>query len=110
MSIWPKASTARSTSLADALLRQVAGEGHRVPADLARGLSGGVAVEVVDHHARAVLGQELRGGAADAARRSGDDRRLAVKYSQLDPAPLSIPLCERGMMTSKRAPAVPPGS
>jgi hypothetical protein len=67
--------------VADAFLGQVAAEDRGLALDLAGGLLGDVAVQVVDQDARAVLGQQLGRRPADAARRSGDDRRLAVKYS-----------------------------
>ena len=65
----------------NATLRQVARERDRLTADLVRRLLGDVAVEVVDQDLRALLGEQLGRGATDAARRAGDDRRLAVKYS-----------------------------
>ena len=65
--------------VAGARLRQVARHGHRLALDLARGLLGDVAVDVVDGHLRAFGREQLRGGAADAARGSGDDRGLAVE-------------------------------
>ena len=51
------------------------------PADLGRRLLGDVAVEVVDQDARALLREQLGGGAADAARRSRDDRGLSIEDS-----------------------------
>ena len=65
--------------VAGARLGEVAGDGDRLALDLARGLLGDVAVDVVDRHLRALGGEQLRGRAADAARRAGDDRGLAVE-------------------------------
>ena len=64
-----------------ALLGEVAAEHRGLARDLRRRLLGDVAVEVVDEHARALLGEQLRGRAADSTRRSGDDRRLSVQDS-----------------------------
>jgi hypothetical protein len=64
-----------------AVLREVAGVHDGLAGDLGRRLLRDVAVEVVDHHARAVLGQQLGRRAADPARRSGDDRHLVVQYA-----------------------------
>jgi hypothetical protein len=62
-------------------LRQVAAEYGRLTGDLGRGLRCQIRVEVVDDHFRAVLAQQLGRRAADAARRSGDDRHLVVEDS-----------------------------
>ena len=84
MSIWPNSSTAVSTSLSGTpVLGEVAGEDRGLAVDLRRGLLGHVAVEVVDQDLRALLGQQLGRGAADAAGRARDDRRLSVQYSHL---------------------------
>src|SRR5205823_12291060 len=64
-----------------ARLGQVAGEHRRLTVDLGARLLGDVSVEVVDEDLRAVLHEQLRRRPADAARRAGDDRRLAVEYS-----------------------------
>ena len=65
----------------NALLGEVAAEHRGLARDLRRRLLGDVAVEVVDEHARTLLGEQLRCGAADSSRRSGDDRRLSVQNS-----------------------------
>ncbi len=62
-----------------ARLGQIAGEHERVAVDLGGRLLGDVAVEVVDQHLGALLGEQLRGRASDAACRAGDDRDLAVE-------------------------------
>jgi len=62
-----------------ALLGEVAGVNGGLGVDLARGLLGDVGVEVVDQHLRPLAREQLRGGAADAPSRAGDDRALAVK-------------------------------
>ena len=82
MSIFPKASIAFWTSWSGtpALVRSPAKTAVS-PLISRRGLLGDVAVEVVDQDLRALLGEQLGRGAADAARRAGDDRRLAVEYS-----------------------------
>ena len=84
MSIFPKASTAVSTSLSQApsLVRSPAKTAVSPWISL-RGLLGDVAVEVVDQDLRALLGQQLGRRAADAAGRAGDDRRLSVQYSHI---------------------------
>ena len=64
-----------------ALLGEVAAEDGGLARDLGRGLLGDVGVEVVDEHARALLGEQLGCGAADSSRRSGNDRRLSVQDS-----------------------------
>ena len=78
MSIFPKESIAFCDELVGgAGLGQIAGEDGRLAVDLAGGLLGDVAVEVVDQDLGALFGEQLRGGAADPACRAGDDRRLA---------------------------------
>ena len=69
MSILPNASIGALHELVGhAGLGEVAGE-HRVLArDLLSGLLCDVAVEIVDEHLRAVRGEQLCGGAPDAAR------------------------------------------
>ena len=69
--------------VADAGRRQVAAEHQRVAGDLRGRLLGDVRVEVVDEHLGALLGEQLRRRAADAAGRSGDDRHLAVEDSHM---------------------------
>jgi hypothetical protein len=64
---------------------QVAREQRGLTVDLRGRLLGALGVEVVDEHARAVLGQELRRRPADAARRPGDDRGLAVQNAHAPP-------------------------
>ena len=82
MSILPQASIAGGDELVGgALLGEVAGVDRGLARDLRGRLLGDVAVEVVDQHARALLGEQLRRRAADAAGRSGDDRHLAVEDS-----------------------------
>ena len=61
--------------------RQVAREDGGLSLDLARRLLCDVAVDVVDEHARSVLGEKLGGRAADTVRRAGDDRRLALEHA-----------------------------
>ena len=61
-----------------ARLCQIAAEDQRLTLDLPRSLLGHVCVEVIDQDLRALLGQELRGGAPDPTGRAGDDRDLAV--------------------------------
>ena len=73
--------------LGSALRGQVACEDGRLALDLVRGLLGDVAVEVVDEHARSVLGEKLGGRATDAARRARDDRRLAVEHAHVSSFP-----------------------
>ena len=68
MSILPKASIAVWTSASGAsLLGQVAGVDGGLARDLVRGLLRGVTVEVVDDDLGAVLAEQLRRRAADAA-------------------------------------------
>jgi hypothetical protein len=69
-------------------LGQVAGEDRGLAVDLARGLLGDVAVEVVDENLGALAGEQLRGGAANAARRPGHDRRFPVQKSLRSTSPL----------------------
>ena len=71
----------------DAVLGQVAGEDGGLAGDLGRGLLGDVAVEVVDQDLGALLGEQLCGGAADAAGRAGDDGGLSIEDSHLDASP-----------------------
>ena len=66
-----------------ARLGQVAREDRGLAVDLLGRLLGDVAVEVVDQHLRALADEQLRRRPADAARRAGDDRALAVKQSQV---------------------------
>ena len=84
MSILPQASIAVWTSSSGAL------SFVRSPAKTAvsplispGGLLGDVLVEVVDDDLRALLGEQLGGRAADAARRAGDDRDLVVEDSHV---------------------------
>ena len=82
MSSCPKASTARlHDRLRHAVLRQVAAEDRRLAAMLRRGLAATSSSRSVDEHPRAVLGEQRSGGAADPARRAGDDRDLPVEHS-----------------------------
>ena len=71
-------------------LGQVAGEDRGLAVDLARRLLGDVAVDVVDQDLGALVDEQLRRRPADAARRAGDDRRLAVKQSHVLDSLLSI--------------------
>jgi len=65
--------------IGDAGPGQITLEYERLAGDLGGGLLGDVAVEIVDQHLRALLGEEFRGRAADAAGRAGHDRDLAVE-------------------------------
>ena len=65
--------------VAGARLGQVAGHGDRLALDLAGGLLGDVAVDVVDRHLRALGREQLGGRAPDAPRGAGDDRGLAIE-------------------------------
>jgi len=67
--------------LGSALRSQVADEHGGLALDLVRGLLGDLAVQVVDEHARSVLGEKLGGRVPDAARRARHDRRLAVEHA-----------------------------
>ncbi len=82
MSILPNESTAFLHELVGcAGLCEIAREDSGFAADLAGCLLGDVAVEVVDQNLGALLHEQLRGCAADAACRACDDRGLAVEYS-----------------------------
>src|SRR5205807_1879053 len=101
-----------------ARLGQVAGEHRRLTADLGARLLGDVSVEVVDEDLRAVLHEQLRRRPADAARRAGDDRRLAVEYSHSVALLLLLRVWERELylaplaaerdLERERPPAQPP--
>ena len=69
--------------VAGALGGQVAAEDGGLAVDLARGLLGDVAVDVVDQDLGALGDEQLRRRPADAARRARDDRRLAVEKSHV---------------------------
>jgi hypothetical protein len=71
----------RDERLRHARLGQVAAVHRRLARDLVSDLRREVRVQVVDHDLRAVLGQQLSGGAADPARRAGHDRDLPVEDS-----------------------------
>ncbi len=73
----------------DALLGQVSREHQRLAGDLRRGLLGDVAVDVVDQDLRALLGEQLGGGASDPAGRAGDDRHLVVENCHVG-LPISV--------------------
>jgi hypothetical protein len=64
------------------LTRDIAADGERLTAallDQARRLLVAVSGDVGDHHACTFAGERKRGGAADAARRAGDERDLPVE-------------------------------
>ena len=91
MSILPNESIAVLHELVGgAGLGEVAREDGRLAVDLAGGLLGDVAVEVVDQDLRALGDEQLRRRASDAASRARDDRRLAVEYSHSSCFSLSL--------------------
>ena len=73
--------------IANAALGEVAAEHGGLARDLGRRLLGHVRVEIVDQDTRSLLGQELRGGAADPACGAGDDRGLSIEDSHLQLSP-----------------------
>jgi len=75
-------------------LGQVPGEHGCFARDLAGGLLGDLAVEVVDQNLGALAHEQLGGRAPDAARRARDDRRLAVEYSHSRSVSLSLMCAE----------------
>ena len=70
--------------VAGSLGGQVAAEDGGLAVDLARGLLGDVAVDVVDQDLGALGDEQLSRRPADPARRARDDRRLAVEKSHVE--------------------------
>jgi hypothetical protein len=73
-------------ALGNPVLRQVAAYRNRFAVDRGGGFRGEVTVEISDQDARAMSGEQLCCGAADAPRGSGHDCGLALQHSLHGPS------------------------